>query len=496
MQSAAVRAREGAWSMNLVVLQRPRRSWWIGVLVLVSSGLVAAASARPYAGSWNDGSRLAAVESLIDYRTFAIDQSVFVQPAAAKGPMPYPTSDPVLLKQGTLDKLYIDGHFYSDKTPVPSVIMAGIYQLWRWAGGAAARERPDRFCYLMTLATAGLAYVAAVWCIYLLCGTLGLPTLQRLALTASFALATVGSTYARHVNNHILFLGTMAALMLALARLGEKPSAGWMSCWRFAWLGTLAGLAYNLDLGTGPVLLICLAGLILYRCRQLVPLTIVIAGTLPWLIAHHLLNYWIGGTLKPYNTVPEYSAWPGCPFNPSNMTGFWRHTLGHFFEYAAALWVGKRGFLCHNLPLFVAVPALAILLRRRVREWPELLFAGGWCGGTWLLYAALSNNYSGPCCSIRWFVPFLAPGYYVLARFLKQFPWYRWDFYVFSGWGAVLAVLMWRQGPWTQHMVTWFWPIQAAAWLSWCLCRWWRRRLAARPLIENFAESYRPARAA
>ncbi len=88
MQSAAVRAREGAWSMNLVVLQRPRRSWWIGVLVLVSSGLVAAASARPYAGSWNDGSRLAAVESLIDYRNFAIDQSVFVQPAAAKGPMP------------------------------------------------------------------------------------------------------------------------------------------------------------------------------------------------------------------------------------------------------------------------------------------------------------------------------------------------------------------------------------------------------------------------
>ena len=63
-----------------------------------------------------------------------------------------------------------------------------------------------------------------------------------------------------------------------------------------------------------------------------------------------------------------------------------------------------------------------------------------WCGGTWLLYAALSNNYSGPCCSIRWFVPFLAPAYYVLALLLKRFPEYRWDFYVLSGWGAVLGI--------------------------------------------------------
>jgi len=115
--------------------------------VLVSSGLVAAASARPYAGCWNDGSRLAAVESLVDYRTFAIDQSVFVEPAAARGSTPYPASDPALLKQGTLDKLFIDSHLYSDKTPVPSLMMAGVYQLWRCCGGAAARERPDRFCY-------------------------------------------------------------------------------------------------------------------------------------------------------------------------------------------------------------------------------------------------------------------------------------------------------------------------------------------------------------
>jgi len=38
-----------------------------------------------------------------------------------------------------------------------------------------------------------------------------------------------------------------------------------------------------------------------------------------------------------------------------------------------------------------------------------------WCLGVWLLYAALSNNYGGLCCSIRWFVPLLAPAVYWLG---------------------------------------------------------------------------------
>src|SRR5439155_23932108 len=128
---------------------------------------------------------------------------------------------------------------------------------------------------------AGLAYVAAVWCIYLLGGTLALPISLRLALTASLALATVASTYTRHVNNHILFLGVTAALMLCLARLHGETTVSWPGCWRFAWLGALAGFAYNLDLGSGPILLFCLGGFILYSCRRPLPLAMVVAGGLP-----------------------------------------------------------------------------------------------------------------------------------------------------------------------------------------------------------------------
>jgi hypothetical protein len=72
-------------------------------------------------------------------------------------------------------------------------------------------------------------------------------------------------------------------------------------------------------------------------------------------------------------------------------------------------------------------------------------------------------------------VPLLAPAYYVLAMFLQRYPQYWVDFVVLSGWGALLALLM-HEGPWIRHMVPYFWPIQAAALVSWAFCRHLRRR--------------------
>jgi hypothetical protein len=92
-----------------------------GALVLAVASIVAIASARSSAGGWNDGSRLATVESLVDRHTFAIDDSIFVQvprPADPATALPYPRDDAALLQYGTRDKLFIKGHFYSDKSPL------------------------------------------------------------------------------------------------------------------------------------------------------------------------------------------------------------------------------------------------------------------------------------------------------------------------------------------------------------------------------------------
>src|SRR5438874_8032985 len=108
------------------------------VLIVLAATAVAMASARPYAGAWNDGSRLAAVECLVDQGTLAIDDSLFVAVPAEGSAQPNPYCG-VALTGGTLDKLLIDGHFYSDKSPIPALLLAVVYQLLQWLTGLGVR---------------------------------------------------------------------------------------------------------------------------------------------------------------------------------------------------------------------------------------------------------------------------------------------------------------------------------------------------------------------
>jgi hypothetical protein len=480
-------------------MDRQRR--WIGLVVILLAAIVASLSARPYAGGWNDGSRLATVECLIDYRTLAIDRSIFVQVPADLRPTPYSTAEPDLLQHGTGDKLYIDGHFYSDKSPVPALLMAGVYQGWQWLTGWTARERPDLFCWVMTVFTSGLAYIVAVWSTYQLGGALRLPLATSLMLTASFALATVTLPYVQQVSNHILLLGVAAPLFLALTRLSPAPISlpspqrkqggppnpcsrcglGVGFLLTIALVGTLAGLGYTIDLGAGPVLLAGTFAVVVFRTRHVLPVAVFLLAAAPWLVLHHAVNYAVGGTFKPANAVPEYFLWPGCSFNPNNLTGGWQHpNMGHFLWYSFELLGSKKGFFNHNPGLFLLLPALILMPRRKLAERPELLLAFGWNAATWLAYAATSNNYSGLCCSIRWFVPLLASSYYMLAVLLREFPRFRADFLLLSGWGAVLAAIMTWHGTWMKHMVPFYWPIVAAMLLSWAGLHLWRRRAAVR----------------
>ena len=150
------------------------------------------------------------------------------------------------------------------------------------------------------------------------------------------------------------------------------------------------------------------------------------------------------------------------------MTGRWAHdSIRHFAVYALDLLFGKRGFLGHNLALFLAVPAAVVLIRRRIAETPEIIWASCLFVGGWLVYAFTSTNYSGLCASIRWYVPLLAPAYYVLVLLLRHAPRYRGDLLVLTIFGFTIGFLMWWKGPWMTHMLPGFWFLQAGALLTW-----------------------------
>jgi hypothetical protein len=441
---------------------------WIGAAIVAGAALLAVLVARPYASSSNDGSRLATVECLVDYHTLQIDRSIFVDPPPPTSParqLPYPLGEEYehLSTLGTADKIFVKGHFYSEKPPVAAFYMAGVYEVLQTLTGLKARENARSFCWWMALTSSGLAYVVAVWGAWRLTQALRLRPALAVGLTASFALSSVALPYACQVNGHIPLL---AVAMLLLASLSATDGA-WPGIGKLLWWGTLCGLGYTFETPTGGLLGLATVALCFWRSRRFRDVVLIGLAALPWAILHHVICWSFAGTWKPVNTVVEYFDYPGSEFSRENLTGFWNHrNLGEFIVYAGGLLFGNRGFLQSNPPLFLAPVAAFVLLRRRVRETPEVILFCFWAVAVWLLYAALSMNYAGTCCTIRWFVPLLAAGYYVLALLLRDAPRYRHDFWLLSGCGAVLMIVWTWEGTWVP-IPPLYWPIQGLTLAFW-----------------------------
>lgn len=442
-------------------------------LVLIAA-TIALVSARPYAGSWNDGGRLASVESIVDYHTLSIDKSVFVDVDRITGAaLPYPSDNANLIEHGTRDKLLIDGHYYSDKPMVQSVAMAGVYAFLQFSTGLVACERPDIFAYVMTILSSGIAYIVAVWGVARFGDLMGLSKTNSTLLALSFAFATAALPYACHVNQHIVLLALAVGILIDAHSICESGGSEKDDLRRIARMGLLAGLAYGVDFGAGAPLAMLTGLFVIGHRPTLKSLVTVSAAMLPGLILYHGLNYAIGGSLLPANANVEFLRFPGSPFSAENATGGWKHASPlKFLLYGADLLWGKRGFLEHNAPLLLIVFAGFKLWKLRHLHRSMAFFCVAWCGLTWLTYASGSNNLSGACYSIRWFVPLLAAGYYLIAALLRERPELQPHFILLSAWGMLLAGLGWWDGPWSVHMVPMYWFIVVALVISWGYLTW------------------------
>ncbi|MDB5310541.1 MAG: hypothetical protein JWO38_4743 [Gemmataceae bacterium] len=333
----------------------------------------------------------------------------------------------------------------------------------------------------MTVLTGGLGYAAAVGCLWVLGRRVGLSPGWRAAWLAGFALSTYALTYTQHVNTHTVQLGVVAGMCVLLVQLAAAARDGRPAWGSLVGLGTLAGFGFNLDFGSGPLLVGAGLGVVAWRMRRAGPVLAYTLAVAPWVAAGVGINYAVGGVWKPINMYPEHFEFPGSPFTQQNLTGFSRHEPLDQLLYAGAMLFGKHGFWNHNLPVLLAVAAGWSVLRRPFPGRVELLGLLGWCSATWLLYAALSNNMGGGCCSVRWFVPFLAPSFWVLAVVLRDRPDLRPDFVALAAWGAVLAGLMWWKGPWTMRMVPLMWPVVGCALLTWGGIAYRRGTMRTRP---------------
>lgn len=381
-----------------------RRSRWI--LIFLTFWFVFALFTKAGVTSGNDASRLATVEALVDYQSFAIDQSVFSH---------------------TGDRYFYDGRFYSDKPPVLSLFGALCYQALKGIMGVSIEAHSGYAYYGITVLTVGaLSALALVYAHRLLVERFGVRSLWADFLVVLTGMGTLMLPYATVFNNHAVSgaLGLIALYYLSRSRSplpkhpsqspGQPPSSPMGDAIR---AGLLLSLAASVDIACFAFL--PLAAVIFYGdawhrdawhrngggqrvWRRGLGFTI---AALPITLLYFTLNLWISGSwLPPAMNAPLWD-YPGSMFNTSNLSGLATHPEpGDLAVYTYHMLLGTRGLLSHTPVLGIALLAgIGGLLARSQpcrREYAYVLAASL---GFVAIHIFKTNNYSGWAYGIRWY---------------------------------------------------------------------------------------------
>jgi hypothetical protein len=443
---------------------------WVVIVVLTG---IAVYHVKPYAESFHDGTRLAAIESVGIRGTLSIDESPFAQPMPPwPAPTPYPRNNPYL-SQGTFDKYKVDGRFYSHHPPLSLIAFGAVYRGWLALGGPDPKSEPHRFVTWLTLIHSVVPFAISL----ILMGAV----IQRSRLSVwdqSLILLLIGGgtmalAYTRHVNSHILLLPLFAAITWLMGASASR--------WRALGLGSCLGAIYSLDAALGPATAICLFGWCVGK-RDWRALLWLMVAAIPWVVAHHAIVYHLTGAFGSPAMNPKFWDYEGSHFDIETLTGsgFKHDTLGAI-AYAWDLHFAGQGFLIHNPMMLVAVLVglITACLLKAERTW--LIWLIGWFVICQVPYVLLSNNFSGGCLSIRWYLPLLAIATPLLATSMSHFPTLRWALVAATPASLLLASEELSLGPWNctelpllRTLAYTTWLIISVLWLGQEAVRWGR----------------------
>jgi len=327
---------------------------------------------------WNGRSRMATIDSLVDRGTFVIDNSVYVR---------------------TGDKVYINGHFYSDKPPVLSFLAAGPYFLMK-SVGLTFQNNEGLVYYLLTLIFVGTPAAITVYVFNKSLKLVGLEKSVRLRLTIALGAGTLLLPWATVFNNHVpamaLCFTSFYFLLKSKFQFNKK---------NIFLAGFLVSLGATIDVVAGPVFFVLFLIYILWNRFERKSIMIFLIGVLPPFLLHCILNIQITGGILPAELVPQYFLYPGSPWLPEQLAGFasWQD-LTSLLTYAFHSTFGYSGFFSHSpilLIFFFALPQIRHKLKKEgvIITLATIILLGFYIVGT--------NNYGGWSYSIRWWIPLI-----------------------------------------------------------------------------------------
>jgi hypothetical protein len=348
------------------------------VLLLTLTGLGATHCAPT---TWNDESRMATIQALVESHTFVIDHTEFVS---------------------TGDKVFIDGHFYSDKPPLPAMLGAVVYfPLYHL--GLRLHGGNSLAYYFITLLTVSLFWLLGTLAFFQSLKFTGLDAERRLLAGVALSLGTIYFSWSTTFNNHeiaasFLAIGFCFILKARHENFGNR---------NLAFAGTFLSLAAAADMPTGIFFALFLVYVLrdpLMRRRVLFYVLPLVVTVLPTLA----INYSIHSSIMPVQIYRSYFEYSGSPWLGSDqLSGMATHDLAFSANYAFLTLFGPKGFVIYNPLLLVSLWGLVHAIRQRDRFLWEAMFIAGGSGIIFLYYWSTTNNFAGWSYSIRWFVPLL-----------------------------------------------------------------------------------------
>jgi hypothetical protein len=367
--------RVGKWLGALFILRPYTR---VSLLLVV----VSLVTIIPQVRSWNDASRMATIQAIVENGTLQIDDSVFVD---------------------TGDKVYIDGHFYSSKPIFPSAFGALVYAPLS-ALGVKLSFGWNLAYYLIALFTIKLFWLLGLKAFYCILRVTDLPERHRLTLTLALAFASIYFSWSSTFNNHLL---AAAHLIIGFyfylqARQGQQIRRNLLLAGLFI---SLAGAEEHSDM-------LFYAGffaLIVFDSRlrkhvwlYMFPLAVTLLPTL-------LVYYQLTGNVLPLISHQEYYQYPGSPWlsDAEQLSGQTLNRGWFWLQYIFNGLLGTHGFILYNPLLFLAIPYLVREVITRRKLWREALVIGAVATVIAAYYLSVSVDFGGSSYSLRWFVVFL-----------------------------------------------------------------------------------------
>ena len=362
---------------------------WESVLIFLPYALALILFTKHTAGSANDRSRLATIESLVERGTFAIDDSTF---------------------KGTVDKIFVEDRFYSSKPPVLPVLGAGVYYIL-YHGFHLSIEHPLTY-YCLTLFLVGVPATLLLVFFYKSLAFTDLNLGDRWIVTYALGFGTLIFSYSVVLNNH-----TVAAFFLYLGfyfwlQIKHRP----VNRTKYLFVaGFCTAFATVIDIPSGLFLVLFY---FLFRMQTKSVASAYVLGAVGPLVLHTILNIAIVGDILPAQLHPDLYHYPNSPWNDPKGIDALREPK---YIYAFHALIGNHGLLLFTPTLVFALIMLVRIVRNRSHPfWREAIVTVMGCSVIILFYIIRTSSYGGTAFGFRWFIPFTPLLFFFTGFFLAE----------------------------------------------------------------------------